>query len=44
LTNLGNALRQAGRVEQAITACQDAAAIYRETGDRHAEGLARSAT
>jgi tetratricopeptide (TPR) repeat protein len=34
------ALREAGRFEEAITACQDAAAIYRETGDRHGEGHA----
>jgi tetratricopeptide (TPR) repeat protein len=25
---------------EAITSCQDAAAIYRETGDRHNEGMA----
>jgi hypothetical protein len=28
------------RFEEAIGACQDAAAIFRETGDRHSEGLA----
>jgi hypothetical protein len=28
------------RFEEAITACQDAAAIFRETGDRHREGTA----
>jgi tetratricopeptide (TPR) repeat protein len=28
------------RFEEAITAHQDAAAIFRETGDRHGEGLA----
>ena len=28
------------RFEEAITACQDAAAIYRDTGDRHGEGMA----
>jgi spore cortex formation protein SpoVR/YcgB (stage V sporulation) len=28
------------RVEDAITAHQDAVAIYRETGDRHSEGIA----
>jgi len=27
------------RFEEAITAHQDAAAIYRETGDRHREGI-----
>jgi hypothetical protein len=29
-----------GRFEEAISACQDAAAIFRETGDRHGEGKA----
>jgi tetratricopeptide (TPR) repeat protein len=38
LDNLGAALADAGRFEEAITACQDAAAIFRETGDRHGEG------
>ena len=37
LTNLGIALQGAERFEEAITACQDAAAIYRDTGDRHGE-------
>ena len=27
------------RFDEAITACQDAAAIYRETGDRHREDI-----
>ena len=40
LTNLGLALRQVRRFDEAITARQDAAAIYRETGDRHGEGRA----
>jgi tetratricopeptide (TPR) repeat protein len=40
LGNLGLALCKAGRFDEAITACQDAAAIYRETGDRHSEGIA----
>ena len=40
LTNLGLALQEARRFEEAITAHQDAAAIYRETGDRHREGMA----
>ena len=40
LTNLGIALQAVGRLEEAITACQDAAAIFRETGDRHYEGKA----
>jgi hypothetical protein len=40
LGNLGSALREAGQFDEAITACQDAAAIYRETRDRHGEGLA----
>ena len=42
LDNLGLALREVRRFEEAITACQDAAAIYRETGDRHGEGMALS--
>jgi len=33
LNNLGLALRAAGRHDEAITACQDAIAIKRETGD-----------
>ena len=37
---LGVALREVRRFEEAITACQDAAAIYRETGDRNGEGMA----
>ena len=40
LTNLGNALRRVRRFEEAITAHQDAAAIFRETGDRRREGRA----
>ena len=40
LNNLGLALRQVRRFEEAISACQDAAAIFRETGDRHGEGVA----
>jgi hypothetical protein len=40
LGNLGAALLQVQRFEEAITACQDAAAILLETGDRHAEGIA----
>jgi tetratricopeptide (TPR) repeat protein len=42
LANLGGALRHARRFEEAITACQGAAAICRETGDRHGEGHALS--
>ena len=38
LNNLGIALQAVQRFEEAITAYQDAAAIYRETGDRHGEG------
>jgi tetratricopeptide (TPR) repeat protein len=37
LGNLGIALRQVRRLNEAITAHQDAAAIYRETGDRRNE-------
>jgi hypothetical protein len=33
-------LRQVRRFEEAITAHQDAAAIFQETGDRHREGIA----
>ena len=40
LTNLGLALQEVRRFEEAITAHQDAAAIFRETGDRHSEGAA----
>ena len=40
LNNLGLALREVRRFDEAITACRDAAAIYRETGDRHGEGIA----
>ena len=40
LTNLGDALPEVRRFEEAITACQDAAAIFREIGDRHGEGMA----
>ena len=39
LTSLGLALREVRRFEEAITACQDAAAIFRETGDRRGEGM-----
>jgi tetratricopeptide (TPR) repeat protein len=38
LNNLSLALREVGRLEEAITAHRDAVAIYRETGDRHREG------
>jgi Tetratricopeptide repeat len=30
------------RFDEAVDACQDAAAIFRETGDRHGEGTALS--
>ena len=40
LTNLGSALQEARRFDEAITACQDAAAIFRETGDEHNERIA----
>ena len=39
LGNLGTALQKLERFEEAITAHQDAAAIFRETGDRHSEGI-----
>jgi hypothetical protein len=41
LGNLGLALHGVRRFDEAITAHQNAAAIYRETGDRHNEGIAR---
>ena len=40
LNNLGISLQQVRRFAEAITAHQDAAAIYRETGDQHGEGRA----
>jgi hypothetical protein len=40
LTNAGIALRETRRFEEAIAAHQDAAAIFRETGDLHREGIA----
>jgi tetratricopeptide (TPR) repeat protein len=40
LTILGLALMEVRRFEEAITAHQDAAAIFREVGDRHGEGRA----
>ncbi len=40
LNSLGLALRNMRRFEEVITAHQDAAAIHRETGDRHGEGVA----
>jgi NifU-like protein involved in Fe-S cluster formation len=43
LNNLGAALREVGwSLSYAIAFHQDAAAIFRETGDRHAEGIALS--
>jgi hypothetical protein len=35
LNKLGLVLTEAGRPEEALVAFQDAAAIFRETGDRH---------
>lgn len=40
LDNLGRALHAAGRRDDAIDAWQEAAAIFRETGDDHSEGAA----
>lgn len=40
LTNLGVALRRVRRFEEAITAHQDAVAIFQETADRQGEGVA----
>lgn len=42
LNNLGVALRELRRVDEAINACQDAAAIFRDTGERHGEAKAHS--
>ncbi|MGO9787643.1 MAG: tetratricopeptide repeat protein [Stellaceae bacterium] len=39
MNNLGIALQEVGRFDEAITAHQDAAAILRETGDRRKEVL-----
>jgi hypothetical protein len=39
LNNLGLALRKVRRFEEAITAHQDAAAIFRETGGRRWENM-----
>jgi len=36
----GPDLKEVRRFDEAITACQDAAAIYRDTGDHHGEGAA----
>ena len=40
LTSLGVALWEVRRFDEAITAHQDAAAIYRETGDEYRENIA----
>ena len=40
LNNLGNALHEARRFDDAITAHQEAAAIFQETGDSHGEEIA----
>ena len=40
LDNLGVALAEVGRFEEAITAQQEAAVTFREVGDRHGEGIA----
>jgi tetratricopeptide (TPR) repeat protein len=37
LNNLGLTLREVGRFDEAITAWQDAAAIYRQTSDQYRE-------
>jgi Flp pilus assembly protein TadD len=39
LNNLGIALREAGRLDEAVTAYQDAAAIFREARDRNGEAM-----
>jgi Tetratricopeptide repeat len=33
-------MTEARRFEEAITICQDAAEVYRQTGDRHGEAVA----
>lgn len=38
--NLGDALREAGRVQEAIDAMANARALYREAGDHHGEATA----
>jgi len=40
LSNVGSALREVRRFDEAITALQGAAAIFRETGDRYGEAIA----
>jgi hypothetical protein len=40
LVGLGLALVEVRRFEEAISACQDAVAIFRETADRHWEDIA----
>jgi len=40
LANLGAALHEVSRFEEAIAACQDAGAIFRETGDHDSERIA----
>jgi hypothetical protein len=40
LINLGIALRQARRLHEAIAACQDAVAIFRQISDEHRERIA----
>jgi hypothetical protein len=38
---MGPDLKEVRRFDEAITACQDAAAIYRETCDQYREGITR---
>ena len=40
LNSLGGALQGVRRFGEAVTALQDAVVIFRETGDRHGEGMA----
>jgi hypothetical protein len=42
LTSMGIVLWQVRRFDQAITAHQDAAAIFCQTGDRHSQGMTLS--
>jgi tetratricopeptide (TPR) repeat protein len=42
LANLGAALWELRRFEEAITACHEAVTIFQDTGEKHDEGLART--
>jgi tetratricopeptide (TPR) repeat protein len=42
LDNLGLALQQVRRYEEAIAACQQAVAMHQETGDRYRQSIAQA--